>query len=197
MVKKCSVDLVTGFLSSGKTSFINHILCDYSKDEILLIQCEKGKEEINKEVLKENITLKTVFSNNDLNEEDLIRTLKFYAPKRVIIECNGVSETKELIDKIRTSKLNEYLKLGLIVNILDISTFNMFLKNIPSMIIPNIALSNIIILNKANEISKSSLKEYRDMIGKFNSRAHLVNCIGKEKNNLKFDKERLVNRMMG
>ncbi|MGG5460053.1 GTP-binding protein [Clostridium sp. B9] len=197
MVRKCSVDLVTGFLSSGKTSFINHILDDYSKDEVLLIQCENGKEEINKGKYRGNISIKTFQSNNDLNEDDLIRALKFYAPKRVIIECNGVSETKELIDKIRNSKLNEYLKLGLIVNLLDITTFNMFLKNIPSMIIPNISLSNLIVLNKSNEISKESLKEYRDMIGKFNPSAHLVNCIGKECSNLKFDKERLVNRMMG
>lgn len=197
MVRKCSVDLVTGFLSSGKTSFINHILDDYSKEEVLIIQCEKGKEEINKGKFRGNINLKSFPSNNDISEEEFIRTLKFYAPKRVIIECNGVSEIKEFIDKIRNSKLNEYLKLGIIINLLDVTTFNMFLKNIPSMIIPNISLSNLIILNKSNEINKESLKEYRDMIGKFNPNAHLVNCIGKKNNNLKFDKERLVSRMMG
>ena len=45
-MKKCSVDLITGFLSSGKTSFINHILDDFSKEEVLVIQCERGQEEL-------------------------------------------------------------------------------------------------------------------------------------------------------
>ena len=89
---------------------------------------------------------------DELKEEDLIRSLKFYAPKRVFIECNGVSETKKFIDKVTSSKLKEYLKIGIIVNLIDMTTFNMFLKNIPSMIIPNISLSNLIVLNKCNEI---------------------------------------------
>ena len=77
------------------------------------------------------------------------------------------------------------------------TTFNMFLKNIPSMIIPNISLSNLIVLNKCNEISENALKEYKDMIERFNHIAHIVNCIGKEGTNMNFNKERLINRMMG
>ena len=134
---------------------------------------------------------------DELKEEDLIRSLKFYAPKRVFIECNGVSETKKFIDKVTNSKLKEYLKLGIIVNLIDMTTFNMFLKNIPSMIIPNISLSNLIVLNKCNEISENALKEYKDMIERFNHNAHIVNCIGKEGTNMNFNKERLINRMMG
>ena len=154
-MKKCSVDLITGFLSSGKTSFINHILDDFSKEEVLVIQCEYGQEELID--CRKNVNIKKFYSMDELKEEDLIRSLKFYAPKRVFIECNGVSETKKFIDKVTNSKLKEYLKLGIIVNLIDMTTFNMFLKNIPSMIIPNISLSNLIVLNKCNEISENAL----------------------------------------
>ncbi len=65
------------------------------------------------------------------------------------------------------------------------------------MIIPNISLSNLIVLNKCNEISENALKEYKDMIERFNHNAHIVNCIGKEETNMNFNKERLINRMMG
>lgn len=196
-MKKCSIDLVTGFLGSGKTTFINHILDDYKKEEVLIIQCEKGSVDFKFNKLTSNVSIKRFSNNDEINEEELVRSIKFYAPRRVIVECNGVSETKELIDKIRKGTLKDYVKLGLIVNLLDVTTLNMFLKNIPSMIIPNISLSNLIVLNKSEKVSKETLKEYVDMIGKFNSNAHIVNCIGKENDNLKFNKERLVNRMMG
>lgn len=196
-MRKCSVDLITGFLGSGKTTFINHILNDYKKEEILIIQCEKGIEELRCGKMTYNINSKHFSSNEEISEEELIRSLKFYAPKRLIIECNGVSETKKLIDNIRKGKLKEYVKLGLIVNLLDITTLNMFLKNIPSMIIPNLSLSNLIVLNKCEKVSNETLNEYVEMIGKFNSNAHIVNCIGKEEENLKFNKERLIKRIMG
>lgn len=196
-MRKCSVDLITGFLSSGKTSFINTIIDDFSKDEVLIIQCELGKEEISLDKYNRNINIKKISSMENLNEDDLIRSIKFYDPKRVFIECNGVSETKKFIEKVKVGRLKDYLKIGLVVNLIDMTTFNMFLKNIPSMIIPNISLSNLIILNKCNEISEDSLKEYKNMIGKFNQNAHIVSCIGKEEKNMNFNKERLINRMMG
>ena len=158
-MKKCSVDLITGFLSSGKTSFINHILDDFSKEEVLVIQCEYGQEELIN--CRKNINVKKFYSMDELKE------------------------------------LKVYLKIGMIVNLIDMTTFNMFLKNIPSMIIPNISLSNLIVLNKCNEISENALKEYKDMIERFNHNAHIVNCIGKEGTNMNFNKERLINRMMG
>lgn len=196
-MKKCSIDLITGFLSSGKTSFINHILNDFSKEEILIIQCESGKESLFTNKFNRNVNVKYFSSMDEMNEEDLIRSIKFYAPRRILIECNGAAETKVFIEKIKDGKLKEYLKIGLIVNLIDMTTFNMFLKNIPSMIIPNISLSNLIVLNKCNEISPASLKEYKEMIGRFNPNAHIINCISKEERNMNFNKDRLINRMMG
>lgn len=193
-MRKCSVDLITGFLSSGKTSFINHVLDDFSKDEVLVIQCERGHEDILN--YTENINVKKFYSMDELKEEDLIRSIKFYAPYKVFIECNGVSEVKSFIDKITNSKLSEYLKLGAVVNLIDMTTFNMFLKNIPSLIIPNISLSNLIVLNKCDSISEKSLREYKDMIGKFNQDARIVSCIGKEGSSMKFNKAKIINRMI-
>ena len=74
---------------------------------------------------------------DELKEEDLIRSLKFYAPKRVFIECNGVSETKKFIDKVTNSKLKEYLKIGIIVNLLEKTIENLFKS---SMFIPSSCL---------------------------------------------------------
>lgn len=193
-MKKCSVDLVTGFLSSGKTSFINHTLEGGFKDEILIIQGEKGKESIN--IKRKNINIKNYLDMEKLEEEDLIRSIKFYEPKRIIFECNGVISSKKIIDKIRGDKLRNYLNLDIVINLIDMTTFDMFLKNIPSMIVPNISLSNLIILNKCEYIKGDSLKEYKSMIEKFNKDAHIVNCIGKKENKMIFNKERLIKRMM-
>ncbi len=93
-MKKCSVDLITGFLSSGKTSFINHILDDFPRDEVLVIQCEMGQEELIN--CRKNINIKNFSSMDELKEEDLIRSIKFYAPKRVLLSVMGLVKLKSL-----------------------------------------------------------------------------------------------------
>ena len=55
------VYLFTGFLESGKTSFINETLSDpkfyKDGDRTLLLLCEEGEEEYDMDILKENIVI--------------------------------------------------------------------------------------------------------------------------------------------
>ncbi|MGL5245023.1 MAG: GTP-binding protein, partial [Sarcina sp.] len=94
-MKKCSVDLVAGFLSSGKSSFINLYLKNIgNKEEIVVIQCEQGKKNID----DKKITLKTLQSNEELTEDRFLRIIKFYFPTKIIIECNGIGDILAIVE---------------------------------------------------------------------------------------------------
>ncbi|MPQ42574.1 GTP-binding protein [Clostridium tarantellae] len=172
-MRKCSIDLVTGFLSSGKSSFINFYLDNINnKKDIVLIQCEKGKELINNKI----ITLKEFKSNEELTEERILRIIKFYSPNKIIIECNGVGDITKIIEIINNKKLKQYFKLGTIITMVDCSTFNIFYKNIASIMLPYIKLSNLIVLNKCNLVSNDMIENNKMILEELNLKAHIFKC---------------------
>lgn len=196
---KCTVDLITGFLASGKTSIIKSILTKATqRDEIVVIQCEKGTEQLTGNFLnKKGITLKDFASNDEITEERMARLLKFYTPTRLIIECNGIGDIKRIIEIFNSKLLKQYVKMGVVANLVDSTTLNMFLKNIPSLVMPNLQLSNLIILNKSNNISDETTKEYLTMIETLNLHAHIVTCGSKEELESILNKSNIVNKLLG
>ena len=88
------VYLITGFLESGKTTFLKDVLAspDFADGQkTLLIQCEEGEEEYDeKEFSRHNIEIINVENEEDLTPEFLDRCNKYYKPYRVFVEFNGM-----------------------------------------------------------------------------------------------------------
>ncbi len=65
---KIQVEIVTGFLGAGKTSFINSLIKEsYVKGEkIIVIQLENGEEKISDEI--SNYGLVTIYKQSDLKK---------------------------------------------------------------------------------------------------------------------------------
>ena len=108
------VYLMTGFLDSGKTQFLNFTLSqDYFQidGKTLLILCEEGEEEYDpRELLKYGVVIETVEDKEDLTEEWLEEMNKKHKPERVVIEYNGMWQVSEfekyfsdVSDKLKTT----------------------------------------------------------------------------------------------
>lgn len=193
-MRKCSVDLVTGFLSSGKTSFINHFLNKTLKrEETIIIQCEEGKEKINLILAqKSNLSIKTIHSYKELTVERFIRMIKFYKPKRMIIECNGVEDVSYVTNIFNDNKLKAYFKLTGMINIVDGNMFNMFLQNLPHIIKPCLEQSDLIVYNKAGNISDNRINDDINLIKKLNIHAHILVAYDKNDLERKINKARII-----
>ena len=91
---KVPIYLMTGFLESGKTSFLNFtIQQDYfhTDGKTLLILCEEGEEEYDEAALKANNTVVEIIENKeDFTTERLVAMDILHQPERVIIEYNGM-----------------------------------------------------------------------------------------------------------
>ncbi|MGL5820774.1 MAG: GTP-binding protein [Sarcina sp.] len=193
-MRKCSVDLVTGFLSSGKTSFINLFMAKtLGHEEVILIQCEDGKEHIKDSIgNKLNLNVKKFSSNKNLTEERLVRMIKFYKPSRMVIECNGIEDVTELIKLFNTTKLKAYFKVTGLITVLDTLTFGMFIKNLGHIFIPAVESSDLIILNKADKASDEVIEKNLNIIKNLNTHGHIVVAYDKNDFEKKVNKTRVI-----
>ena len=115
--------LITGFLESGKTSFLNFTLQqDYFSIEgkTLLILCEEGEEEYDLEELKKaNTVVEVIESEEELTPERLAAMDIMYQPERVIMEYNGMW----LVSKFEQMEKPEGWGIEQHITCVDASTF--------------------------------------------------------------------------
>ena len=97
---KVPIYLMTGFLESGKTSFLSFtIQQDYfhTDGKTLLILCEEGEEEYDpKEMLKYGVVIEKVEDKEDLTEAWLEEMNRKHKPERVVVEYNGMWPVSDL-----------------------------------------------------------------------------------------------------
>ena len=85
--------LVNGFLSSGKTTYIQDCFKNdyfYKKGRTLLLSFEEGEMDYDLELLKSRRTDLAVFSHSEDPSDFLKRCLERFAPDRVYVEMNAM-----------------------------------------------------------------------------------------------------------
>ena len=87
------IDVITGFLESGKTSFIKEIIdqnCLMEYDKTVLLVCEEGFTDYEKELLTNHrIELIIVNDESDLNHQLFQRIKREYSPDYIMIEFSS------------------------------------------------------------------------------------------------------------
>lgn len=143
--------LITGFLESGKTSFIKDTLSDPEFTEgcrTLLVVLEEGIEEYDEAFLKENhIDLVVVEDADDMGEKFFVELHKKYNPQRVMIEYNGVWKLETVFKK----KMPKEWALAQIIATVDASAFKVQLNNMRAMMTEQLSEADLIIFNRCDE----------------------------------------------
>jgi len=164
--------LITGFLESGKTNLIKNMLTDegFSQGErTLLIVCEEGEEEYEKELLRNsNTVMEVIDSFEDLTENSFQLLNDKYFPERIIIEYNSVWGIENLF---RIKKPAEW-ELAQMVTLIDASTFENYLTNMRNLMTEGPKLADLVIFNRcSDETPKSS---YRRIIKGMNNTCNIL-----------------------
>ena len=164
--------LVTGFLESGKTSFIKETLSDPEFQDgvkTLLIVFEEGIEEYEKEFLdKYKIDLVVVEDEEDLTDSFFMDCNEKYKPHRVMIEFNGVMK----LETIFKLKMPEEWALAQIISTVDASLFELQMSNMRSMMVEQLTNSDLIIFNRCTP--ETNKLTFRRTIKLFNRSAQLI-----------------------
>lgn len=163
------VFLINGFLEAGKTEFLSFTMeQDYFQTEgkTLLIVCEEGENEFEDDLLTDtNTTMITVDSLEEITPERLNEFKLMHNPERVLIEWNGMWNQDEL-------KLPEDWTIYQQITIIDMSTFDVYVKNMKSLMAAMIRNSELVICNRCDGIE--DLENYKRLIKSMNTKCEVV-----------------------
>lgn len=173
MSREVPVFLFTGFLESGKTTFIRDTLEDrefIGNDKVLLIVCEEGMEEYDEAGLaKRKVAVEFVENYEDLSLEYFRKCDELHKPGKVMIEYNGTWNLDPVMKEEYYPK--EWI-LAQVISTVDASTYPVYWNNMRSMIMEQLKLSDVIILNRCDETTKKN--DFRRNIKMFNVRAQIA-----------------------
>ncbi len=180
------VYLITGFLESGKTTFIKEVLSspDFADGEkTLLVLCEEGEEEFDeKEFARHNIEIITVENESDMTPEFLERCHKFYKPRRVFVEFNGTWDAKKFAEE----GLPRRWEIVQVITLVDGSTFEVYLNNMRGILGNIFMLTEVVIFNRCD--LSMDLQKYRRSVKAINPSA-MLSFEDEEGNQLELGKE--------
>ncbi len=168
------IDIITGFLESGKTTLIKELLeNDYLKefDKILLIICEEGFTEYDDEKLQEmHIKPLTLENESDL-EDNLFHLIKDkYHPDYIIVEYNGTWSISEML----RLKIPFDYKFRNIAFVSDAENFRYQLDNMVTVMQPHILNSDIVIFNRFDKFHQGTQKKLSKDIKNINPRTKVT-----------------------
>ena len=141
------VFLFTGFLDSGKTTFIQSMLEDPGFNEgqrTLVLLCEEGEEELEpKRFTINNVTIRTVDSVADLTPANMSLWQRKAAATRIMIEYNGMWQMNDLFDR-----LPENWGIAQETMLVDASTIAAFNANMRQLVVDKLNTAELVIFTR-------------------------------------------------
>lgn len=147
--KEIPVYLITGFLESGKTTFLQETLSDegfYQGETTLVILCEEGEEELDPSVYpSDKVFLEMVDSPELLTAEYLEALEKKHGADRVMLEYNGMW----LLDNLYRVMPKHWLVYQEVMFV-DGSTFTEYNANMRQLVVDKLQSADPVIFNRVS-----------------------------------------------
>lgn len=164
--------LITGFLESGKTTFLKFTLDqDYFEidGKTLLILCEEGEEEYDRKALAiRNTVVEVIEKEEDLTPERLAALDIIHQPERVVMEYNGMW----LVSKFEEMELPQGWGVEQQITCVDASTYQVYMNNMKSLFMDMVRNTDMVVFNRCTE--DDPLPAYRRGIKVANQRAEVI-----------------------
>jgi len=175
--------LVTGFLGSGKTTFLKNVLATWSGDKrIAVIQNEFAAQGVDGAELKLACSgFKLVEINNGsvfcvclmaTFVESLQKVIKEYNPEMIFLEASGLADPINIIELLGREGLKDKVSLAHIITIVDAPNFERGMKILPGFR-HQIMIADTVMVNKS-DIFKGSNSLLSDNIRNLNPFARII-----------------------
>lgn len=180
--QRISVTVISGFLGTGKTTLVNHILSARSQEKIALIVNDFGDINIDRRLVKvvdEDVielsngciccTMRASFFETVMH---LVKSSD--ALDHIIIESSGVADPGVLTSTLLSPMLKGLIKVDGIITLVDANQLSASYRQYPTLVIQQIKLSNLIVLNKIDLVSEQDKESARTMIRHWKPRACII-----------------------
>jgi len=187
MGKKTNIILITGFLGSGKTTFLNNVMRQIKDHTIDIIVNDFGEIVVDTDIIKqenESITDSKLrieeLGNGSIFcsclKPDLVNALVKYSKKTadfLVIETSGLSDPSSFYVLLRESKeLGDYYSVSHSFCLIDSPKFLHLIQHM-DILERQIRSCTNIILNKVDLVDTKILGEIESLIKTFNSQAKI------------------------
>ncbi len=176
------IDIISGFLGAGKTTFIKKLLEEaISCEQVVLIENEFGQIGIDGGFLKDaGIEIREMNSGciccslvGDFGRS-LEEVLTKYKPDRVIIEPSGVGKLSDVMKAVRDVAGSLDVELNSAVTMVDASKCKMYMKNFGEFFNNQIEHAGTIVLSRTDVTDEAKVQKDVEMIREHNQAAAII-----------------------
>ena len=176
------IDIISGFLGAGKTTFIQKLLQEALKGEnVVLIENEFGEIGIDSGFLKNSgIEIREMNQGciccslvGDF-ETSLKEVIETYKPDRILIEPSGVGKLSDILSAVKTVSANLSVHLDGAVTVVDSSKAKLYNKNFGEFFDDQIRFATSIVLSRTDIAKEEKVEEAVQIVRALNPKANLI-----------------------
>ena len=176
------IDIISGFLGAGKTTFIQKLLQEALKGEnVVLIENEFGEIGIDSGFLKNSgIEIREMNQGciccslvGDF-ETSLKEVIEKYQPDRILIEPSGVGKLSDILSAVKTVSANLPVHLDGAVTVVDATKAKLYNKNFGEFFDDQIRFATTVVLSRTDIAKEEKVEEAVAIVRKVNPKANLI-----------------------
>ncbi len=176
------IDVISGFLGAGKTTFIKKLLEEaIAGEQVVLIENEFGEIGIDGGFLKDaGIEIREMNSGciccslvGDFGKS-LAEVITKYQPERVIIEPSGVGKLSDVMKAVRDVSADLDVVLNSSVTVVDVKKCKMYMKNFGEFFNNQIEYAGNIVLSRTDIADHDKVEAAVAMIREHNAEATII-----------------------
>ena len=176
------VDIISGFLGAGKTTFIKELISKvYSGEKMVLIENEFGEIGVDSRFMQDAGIEVTEMNSGCICctlVGDFARALKqvvdTYHPDRIIIEPSGVGKLSDVAKAVSDMQEEAQIEVDSLITVVDGKKAKMYMKNFGEFFDNQIEYANTIVLSRTQMMDEAKLKECIELLREKNEEAAIV-----------------------
>ena len=176
------VDIISGFLGAGKTTFIKELISKvYSGEKMVLIENEFGEIGVDSRFMQDAGIEVTEMNSGCICctlVGDFARALKqvvdTYHPDRIIIEPSGVGKLSDVAKAVSDMQKEAQIEVDSLITVVDGKKAKMYMKNFGEFFDNQIEYANTIVLSRTQMMDEAKLKECIELLREKNEEAAIV-----------------------
>lgn len=144
--RQVPVYLFTGFLGSGKTTFLNDSMSeeDFTAGERnLCILTENGSVAPDLDAFKGDVKVEMIMEKDSFSTDNLSRLNDRIRPEKILLECNGMWEMQHIYEN-----LPENWVIVQEMTFADTNMFNMYNTNMRNLVFEKLRYADMVIFNR-------------------------------------------------
>lgn len=181
-MKRIPVHLITGFLGSGKTTFLNHLVEEVRPDRVMVIENECGETNIDGAIILDGVEdivelnagcICCSLADGLLDVLEVISTKKKDID-RLVIETTGIADPTSIIQAfLQDPRVDAHFDLRQVICLVDAGLVEEWLAETEEAL-RQIVASDVVLINKSDTVSHEKLLEIENTLKGINPQSEVM-----------------------